>query len=303
MAKEMRHEVLRAKEKGIYLVNKQWQNLRAVYLSDILPIVLRRLALISLFFAVGFAVEWAAPIKMVRLSDRLLNIGCGFFFHAVDLIAAIYVSIVITPLLPHPLITYSLGDGHHVAVGIGLAFAWLAVRDFFYYWFHRLQHWSKWLWAEHALHHSDEQMNVTTAVRHHWLEMPLNILFIALPVSLLFSTPLITIPVAYVLTYAIGYMIHINARVSSGKLAWLLASPQNHRIHLSKAPEHWDKNFAQSLPLWDVIFGTYYQPKENEYPETGLASGETVTTLGKALLMPFTVWRSMLYTKFGCSDV
>jgi sterol desaturase/sphingolipid hydroxylase (fatty acid hydroxylase superfamily) len=253
-----------------------------------------RLALLAVLFGVGFALEWAAPIRVVRFRDRALNIACGFFFHAADLLSGLCMSSLLLIFSPRPLLPFAVDDGHRVVFGIAIAFVWLAVRDFFYYWFHRLQHYSKWMWAEHALHHSDEQMNVTTAVRHHWLEMPLNTIFIALPVTLLFQTPNITIPVAYVLTYAIGYMIHLNLRITSGKLAWILASPQNHRIHHSKSAEHLDKNFAQALPLWDVIFGTYYKPAPDEYPETGLCSGEQVTTLRKALTMPFHSWAQML---------
>ena len=168
------------------------------------------------------------------------------------------------------------------------------MRDFFYYWLHRLQHASKWLWAEHALHHSEESLNITTSVRHHWLDVPLNVIFVLTPLCYLFRPPVMVVP-AYTIAIAMaGFSIHLNARISLGRFGWLIASPQNHRIHHSRLPEHVDKNFAQFFPLWDVLFGTYYAGKRNEYPPTGLSSGERVTTLKASLLMPFTAWRKML---------
>jgi sterol desaturase/sphingolipid hydroxylase (fatty acid hydroxylase superfamily) len=175
-----------------------------------------------------------------------------------------------------------------------IPFLWFAARDFFYYWFHRLQHYSKWLWAEHALHHSEEHLNVTTAIRHHWLESPLNAIFVTSPIAFLFKPPLAAFAIVGALSGLVGYFIHLNLRLGYGKLNWLLASPQMHRIHHSRRPEHIDKNFVQFFPLWDVIFGTYYKPAPDEFPETGLTSGETVTTVRHALIMPFRSWAGML---------
>src|SRR6185369_1324115 len=147
-------------------------------------------------------------------------------------------------------------------------------RDFFYYWFHRWQHHSKWLWAQHALHHSDPHINVTTAIRHHWLEVPLNAVFVTVPLYALFKPPVITIPSAYAFVYLVGFLIHCNVRLDAGPFAKIVVSPHNHYIHHSREPQHRDKNFAQLFPLWDVLFGTYYAPRADEFPETGLSSGE-----------------------------
>ena len=65
--------------------------------------------------------------------------------------------------------------------------AFFFVYDFFYYWFHRLQHGSPFLWAQHKLHHSEVSLNATTALRHHWLEDLLRVFFIVLPMSMAFD--------------------------------------------------------------------------------------------------------------------
>jgi sterol desaturase/sphingolipid hydroxylase (fatty acid hydroxylase superfamily) len=124
--------------------------------------------------------------------------------------------------------------------------------------------------------------------------MPLEMFFVAGPFIYLFRPPLITVPVVSVLLGMVGVLIHANVRLGFGRLGWLIASPQNHRVHHSRLAEHADKNFAQFLPLWDVLFGTYYAPRPGEFPPTGSMSGERVETLGKSLTLPFLTWRKML---------
>ena len=248
----------------------------------------------AVFLGIGYLIERFVPVVKLTARDRLLNCACGLLSVIADIVAGFYLGYFLYPFLRHPLITVPLADHHRVIFAILLAFLWGCVRDFFYYWFHRLQHASKWLWAEHALHHSDTAINVTTAIRHHWLEMPLNLLFIAVPLTILFKPPLITVPIAYVFVYFIGYLIHCNVRLNAGPLAKVVVSPQNHRIHHSRETRHIDKNFAQFFSMWDVLFGTYYAPEPDEFPETGLTSGETVTSLQRAILLPFLTWAQML---------
>ena len=59
--------------------------------------------------------------------------------------------------------------------------------EFFYYWFHRAQHRFPFLWAQHRIHHSDLSLNVTTGNRHHWLEEPMRVFVVLLPIGLLFD--------------------------------------------------------------------------------------------------------------------
>jgi sterol desaturase/sphingolipid hydroxylase (fatty acid hydroxylase superfamily) len=190
-------------------------------------------------------------------------------------------------------------DGGSILKCFGLGFAWLAARDFFYYWLHRLQHASKWLWAEHALHHSEESMNVTTSARHHFLEFPLTVIFVNIPLLYLVKPPMLSLAVVISILSLTELSNHMNLRLGLGRFSWMIATPQAHRIHHSIEPEHTDKNFAAFFPVWDVLFGTYYRPKKGEYPPTGLSSGERVTTTGQALLLPFTMWRKMISEAFS----
>jgi sterol desaturase/sphingolipid hydroxylase (fatty acid hydroxylase superfamily)/lysophospholipase L1-like esterase len=168
--------------------------------------------------------------------------------------------------------------------------AFFFVYDAFYYWFHRLQHEWPFLWAQHKLHHSEEALNATTTFRHHWLEDALRVPFIVLPMSMAFDLKPAS---AGMIAFIVGLwpvFIHANLRLSLGPLSGVLAGPQVHRIHHSLEPRHRDRNYAAFFPLWDVLFGSYYAPARDEYPRTGLASGERVTSIAQALWMPFATW-------------
>jgi len=169
--------------------------------------------------------------------------------------------------------------------------AFFFVYDFFYYWFHRLQHGSPFLWAQHKLHHSEYSLNATTALRHHWLEDLLRVFFIVLPMSMAFDLkPVGAGFAAFVVGVLWPVFIHTNLRLHLGPLARVLAGPQLHRIHHSVEAHHLDRNFAAFFPLWDQLFGSYCHPRPDEYPRTGLASGQRVTSVAQALWLPFGEW-------------
>jgi sterol desaturase/sphingolipid hydroxylase (fatty acid hydroxylase superfamily) len=145
----------------------------------------------------------------------------------------------------------------------------IMTNDFFYYWFHRLQHAVPFLWQFHAVHHSDEEMNVTTSLRHHWIEDPLRVVLAILPMTLLYKLENHEVYFLALLLGNWGYFVHANVRIDFGRMTAWLSGPMLHRVHHSIEERHRDKNFAAYVPLWDVLFGTYFRP--DGYPRTGVA--------------------------------
>ena len=143
--------------------------------------------------------------------------------------------------------------------------AWLqalqifVLADFCGYWAHRLFHRGNW-WPFHAVHHSSEELDWLGSVRVHPVNEIINKLAQVTPVLLLGYNPTVTLTAAPILTfYAI--FIHANVNWDFGPLRGVFASPVFHRWHHSRELEARDKNFAGLLPLWDILFGTYYLPK------------------------------------------
>ena len=206
------------------------------------------------------------------------------------------------PALPYPDFAWLsavpvLGMGVQ-AIALYLTACFLG--DFWYYWWHRMQHERPMLWEIHKLHHSDEDLNVTTLYRSHFLELAGQALVRGMTVGLVVdlegvSEAPLAIVFAGLLPPVWDAFIHANVRFD--RLRWLqpwLSTPQFHWIHHSTLPEHQDKNFAIWLPIFDVVFGTYYAPAVGEYPPTGLSSGERLQKIGSAQIDPIRVWVSAL---------
>ena len=128
--------------------------------------------------------------------------------------------------------------------------------DLGYYWFHRLSHRVRFLWAIHESHHSSELMNFSVALRQPplepWVDWPF---FIALAL-LGFSAHAILTMYAFNLFYQ--FFIHTEL---IGKLPrwveWWLNTPSHHRVHHGTNPEYIDRNYGGVLVIWDRLFGSF----------------------------------------------
>lgn len=174
------------------------------------------------------------------------------------------------------------------------------IGDFSYYWWHRLQHTVPVLWETHKLHHSDENLNTTTIYRSHFLEPAGQGLIRGLTIGLIFDTTqssatLVAIVMGGLAPVVWDYFIHANVKIDAlHRLLPFFSNPQYHWIHHSKELQHQDKNFAIWLPMFDIAFGSYYHPHVDEYPPTGLSSGEKIESVWKAQTMPFVAWAGMI---------
>jgi sterol desaturase/sphingolipid hydroxylase (fatty acid hydroxylase superfamily) len=255
-----------------------------------------RAAGIFVIYLIGFVIESDGRRVVAKPSRKELLLNCAhvFVFYAADLSVGV-MTVYYLKLFFDNVLHYKAPIRFHGGPFAVFALSCLAVaaHDFFYYWQHRLQHTSKWLWAQHELHHSDEHVNITTSWRHHWLETVIQPLFILTPVFLLFNPALGPVLWIAVFPMLMVYFVHLNFPLRFGWFNRVLSSPQSHRIHHSNLPEHMDKNFATVLPLWDILFGTYYQPDKHDWPTTGV-TGVKVTSLWKAIIMPFVSWGRML---------
>ena len=138
------------------------------------------------------------------------------------------------------------------------ASACFVTLDAFSYFWHRLNHAVPWLWRLHAVHHTDEAMDVTTAARFHVGELALAAV---LRMPLLFVLGVSPgVLVAYETTLTLSSMFH-HSRIRLGRwdrvVAWFVASPRMHSVHHSRDPRHFHSNYASILSIWDRIFGSF----------------------------------------------
>lgn len=255
--------------------------------------IARKLLLLAPYFALGLVIEyfWPRPHASPRRQYRL-NLTLTVVFWTVHLALGAAVMAWLTGVaLRFPGAIYLVpGAGAGLLRTSAYVVVWIALRDGLYYAFHRWQHTSSWLWAEHAVHHSDEDMNVTTTWRHHWLEYMLQGVFVVAPFTALVRTTPAVAAIGFVVSEAWVHLIHCDARLGLGRWNWLLATPLSHRIHHSSDAVHVDRNFAALFPIWDVLFGTYHEPRVGEVPATGLRGHAQPFTLYEGLMFPFREW-------------
>jgi sterol desaturase/sphingolipid hydroxylase (fatty acid hydroxylase superfamily) len=162
----------------------------------------------------------------------------------------------------------------------------LVFGDLYTYWYHRLSHIIPFMWAIHSFHHSAQAVTYATGARHHWLDVFIGSAFFPL-FPIVFKTP----PEVAVIGAAIMILpdrcAHLNVKLSLGRFALWINNPQLHRIHHSSQPEHFDKNFASVFPFWDILFGTAWRPGPDEFPSTGLGSGDKPSDAWEGLIWPF----------------
>lgn len=158
------------------------------------------------------------------------------------------------------------------------------INDFFSYWSHRLFHRGRW-WPFHAVHHSTENLDWLAAVRVHPVNEFVTKFAQVTPLLLLGYNPLAVGSAPVFLTlYAI--LLHANVNWTFGPLKYVIATPVFHRWHHSKDREAWDKNFAGLFPFWDILFGTFYMPKDR-VPENFGIHDYMPSSLPGQLIQPF----------------
>lgn len=160
------------------------------------------------------------------------------------------------------------------------------IGEFFYYWFHRLQHKSAFLWAFHSEHHSLREMSAWNS-NHHFTEEIFRVPFIVVPLSFLIQVDTGFVPAIVGLLLGLqGQFEHSHTKLNLGKLRYVIADNRFHRIHHSVELHHYDKNFGSFTSIWDSVFGTAYFPAKDEWPDTGIDAHGEPQTLSEFLFRP-----------------
>ena len=127
------------------------------------------------------------------------------------------------------------------------------------YWQHVIFHAVPMLWRLHKVHHADVEIDVSTGLRFHPVEMLLSMI-IKISVVLLTGAPMLAVLIFEVLLNATAMFNHGNVRLPAGVDRWLrllIVTPDMHRVHHSIIKRETNSNFGFNLSLWDRLFGSY----------------------------------------------
>ncbi|HEX6144638.1 MAG TPA: sterol desaturase family protein [Geminicoccaceae bacterium] len=169
-------------------------------------------------------------------------------------------NLLVSPLIVLPVTVFA------GSFEVGLRPAWwsgwpgllldLVLLDFWIYWWHRANHEIPLLWRFHRVHHLDEMLDTTTALRFHFGEVALSAVVRAL-VIIVFDLPLASVVVFEALVLACAIFHHSDARLPEGLerlLARVIITPSIHWVHHHAIRSDTDSNYGTIFSFWDPLF-------------------------------------------------
>lgn len=134
----------------------------------------------------------------------------------------------------------------------------LLILDCWIYWWHRANHEIPALWRFHEVHHLDEFLDASSALRFHFGEVVLSSLVRAAVIFLL-GMPLASVFVFETLLALSAIFHHSNVRLPAWlerPLSWVVVTPSIHWVHHHAIQRDTDSNYAALLSVWDRLFGS-----------------------------------------------
>lgn len=161
-------------------------------------------------------------------------------------------------------------------------FVGIALFDLAIYWAHRLAHEIPLLWRFHAIHHSTEHLDWISGFRNH----PIDGALVAPPFFLLLAAGFNAefTGVLAIVQFVLGIFLHANVRWRLRLLHRLVITPEFHHWHHTNEPQAWHTNYSVFLPVWDLLFGTYYMPNDLRPSIYGVSEA-----------VPAGMWRQLAY--------
>jgi len=165
-----------------------------------------------------------------------------------------------------------------------MAFESIILLDILIYWTHKLSHEIGFFWRFHSIHHSSERMDWISGIRVH----PFDGIIIAVPAVMLVAAgfQLEVVGAAAIIQTILGLFAHANIRWRLRPLHRIVMTPEFHHWHHSNTPESIHSNYSVFLPLWDMVWGTYYMPADKR-PEVYGNGEHTPPSVPGQLLAPF----------------
>ncbi len=124
---------------------------------------------------------------------------------------------------------------------------------------HLVEHRVKPLWMVHLVHHTDHNVDTTTANRHHPLESLIRYMFTLVGVFIV-GAPIGIIMLYQSLSVVLSQFNHANIKLPKSvdkAISWVLISPDMHKVHHHYVLPYTDSNYGNIFSWWDRLFGTY----------------------------------------------
>lgn len=222
-----------------------------------------RLVLLALSVAILWMAETAAPHFADYLRDRRARVRHGARNATLAALNGILGVLILATIIGTAVVVgdaYDFGLLRLVSLPLWLeCLLALLLFDAWMYWWHRLNHEIPFLWQFHKVHHSDNRMDVSTALRFHPGEIVLSTLA-RVPVLVLLGMELWQLALYELIAVPVVAFHHSNISIPrrwDDRLRWFMVTPWMHWVHHSRRMRETNSNYSSVLSVWDRIFRSY----------------------------------------------
>jgi len=170
---------------------------------------------------------------------------------------------------------------------LGLALD-IVLLDLFIFWWHRALHEMSFFWRFHEVHHLDEHLDTTSAIRFHFGEIFLGAVIRA-AVIVLFAVPFSSVVLFETLVLVFTFFHHSNTALPprfENVLSKIIITPSIHWVHHHAIRKDTDSNYGTIFSFWDRLFSTKSITQRFRTMKIGVEGGKDINFLG-LLIKPF----------------
>lgn len=222
--------------------------------------------------AIELFINWRESLELYEKKEALSSIGMGLGSLVINVVMKGLAYGAYTILYQHRL--FDLGWTWYAWVLI------LFADDFTFYWHHRLSHEIRVLWAAHVNHHSSTTLNLATALRQSWAEQLYKYFW-------WFWLPLVGFPplmILMMMSISLIYQYWVHTELIRRLPRWyefIFNTPSHHRVHHASNVRYLDQNHAGILIIWDRMFGTFTEERDDDKPVYGITKNINTYNLFK----------------------
>lgn len=232
---------------------------------------LQRMAILVSGLLFFWIIEGSIPLLQLQYKiSKIKHAATNFGFTVIHLVIHTFLAVLIVMLsdwcrLQQFGIVYWLNAG--IATTILIAFLTI---DFFGGWLvHITEHKVPVLWRFHVIHHADNNVDVTTGLRHHPGESVLRGLFFFIGI-IVSGAPMYAVMIFQTVLIISTAFTHANISLPKRldkALSYVLISPNMHKVHHHWKQPYTDSNYGAILSIWDRLLGTFkkLEPSEIKY--------------------------------------
>lgn len=221
---------------------------------------LERMAFLVGGLLIFWIIEGAIPLLPLSYKkNKWRHAGVNFVFTVIHLVIHTGLAVLIV-LLSDWCRNNNFGLVYWLNAGVlGAVIIGVLALDFSSWFVHLVMHKNKTLWGFHLVHHSDNNVDVTTGLRHHPGDSLLRGIFFILLIFIS-GAPMFSVMIYQTLVVISTAFTHANISLPvwlDKGLSYVLVSPNMHKVHHHWKQPYTDSNYGAVFSFWDRLFGTY----------------------------------------------